>query len=97
MFKYAAILALAAESFIALKVIFILGLVLGIYGIAALLWVWALQFIPLNRAYPLMGLSFMIVPVGSWFFFGEKLNLAYGVGVLMIAGGIIVISQSMSS
>jgi len=97
LFKHAANLGRASGSLISLKFLLVLGVAVSLYGGATLLWVWALQFTQLSRTYPLMALSFVIVPVGSWYFFGKPITIGYGIGVLMLLGGLIVIGQSMNS
>jgi len=58
-----------------------------IYVGATLLWVMQLKAVPLNRAYPLFALAFVLVPLLSHWVFGERLTLPYLAGsVLIIAG-----------
>ncbi len=60
------------------------------YGVTTIAWVWVLQKIELGRAYPLMAIAFVLVPIGSYFVFGERFQTQYFVGVLMIIFGILV-------
>ena len=62
---------------------------LAIYGIATISWIWVLQFVPLNRAYPFMALSFVLVPAASRLFFAEAFGATYVVGVGLICVGVI--------
>lgn len=62
----------------------------ALYGTTTIAWVWVLQRIELGRAYPLMALAFVFVPIGSYLFLGEKFLPQYAVGVLMILVGIVV-------
>lgn len=62
----------------------------ALYGVTTIAWVWVLQKIDLGKAYPLMALAFVIVPIGSHFIFGEKFQTQYFVGVAMIIGGIVI-------
>jgi len=64
---------------------------LVLYGTATLLWILILQQVPLSAAYPFMALGFVLVPAASHFLFKEPLNLFYGLGVLLIIGGLGVI------
>ncbi len=64
----------------------IAGVVL--YAAATGLWVYLLKTVPLNIAYPFMGLAFVVVPVAAHFFVGEALGWQHLVGGLLIAGGI---------
>lgn len=65
---------------------------LAVYGACTLLWVYVLRDIELARAYPVISLSFLIVPLLSWAFLGEKFTLYSLAGALMILGGIYLIS-----
>ena len=65
---------------------------LVVYGAATLLWVWLLKVLPLNVAYPFVGLAFVIVPVAAAFFFHEALDWRHLAGGAMIAAGVAVAS-----
>ncbi|MFJ3484652.1 4-amino-4-deoxy-L-arabinose-phospho-UDP flippase [Pseudomonas sp. NPDC090202] len=62
----------------------------ALYGVTTLAWVWVLQKIELGKVYPLMALAFVLVPIGSYFIFGEKFQSQYFVGVAVIIAGIII-------
>ncbi len=59
-----------------------------LYASATLFWVYILRTVPLNKAYPLIALSFVIVPIISYFFLKETLSIRYGVGIIFILIGI---------
>src|SRR5690348_1755189 len=59
-----------------------------LYAAAAVLWVWLLTRISLSAAYPFVALSFVIVPVASWWFFGEHLGRRYWMGIGLIVAGV---------
>lgn len=61
---------------------------LFIYAAATVLWVFILSRVPLSRAMPFVALTFAIVPIVSVVALGEKLNLAYWIGVAVIAVGV---------
>jgi len=63
-----------------------------IYGLTTLFWMWLLRFIPLNQAYPFMALAFVIVPLLSSLFLGEKVDASYLVGVALIMSGLIIMN-----
>ena len=63
---------------------------LFIYGAATLLWVFTLSRVPLGRAMPFVALTFVTVPLIGTAFFGERLNLLYWLGVLIILVGVSV-------
>lgn len=62
----------------------------ALYGITTLAWVWVLQKIELGKVYPLMALAFVLVPIGSHFFFGERFQPQYFFGVAVIIAGILI-------
>ncbi|KOP54957.1 4-amino-4-deoxy-L-arabinose-phospho-UDP flippase [Pseudomonas tremae] len=62
----------------------------ALYGITTLAWVWVLQKIELGKVYPLMALAFVLVPIGSHFFFGERFQPQYFLGVAIIIIGILI-------
>jgi drug/metabolite transporter (DMT)-like permease len=66
------------------------GLVL--YGVTTLLWVYLLHELPLSRAYPFMALAFALVPLLSWFFFREGLDLRYGAGLALMLFGLYLVA-----
>lgn len=70
---------------------------LFIYGAATVLWVFTLSRVPLSRAMPFVALTFAIVPIVSVVALGEKLNLAYWIGVAIIAAGVYVTVAALRS
>lgn len=62
---------------------------LVIYACSTVVWVWQLQKIELNRAYPLMALSFVIVPLFSHLVLGEPSTWRYWVGVALVVAGVL--------
>jgi drug/metabolite transporter (DMT)-like permease len=65
---------------------------LAVYAAATLLWVWLLKSLPLNVAYPFVGLAFVIVPVLAAFMLGEALDWRHLGGGVLIAAGVAVAS-----
>ena len=71
--------------------LFILGFLL--YFAAALIWFRIIATEPLGIAYPmLVSLSFILVTAGTAFFLQEPISLRLLAGILLIIGGIILIS-----
>lgn len=94
LFKMSAIELHKAGSIFSVSVMIILGSAFALYGFTTIAWVWVLQKIELGKAYPLMALAFAIVPVGSYFFLGERFSHQYFIGVALIMAGIIVAVKS---
>ncbi|HET7174842.1 MAG TPA: 4-amino-4-deoxy-L-arabinose-phospho-UDP flippase [Gammaproteobacteria bacterium] len=59
-----------------------------IYVGATFLWVLQLRYVPLNRAYPLFALAFVLVPLLSKWVFDERLNIPYMLGSALILMGV---------
>jgi len=58
------------------------------------LWVWALRYVEISKAYPYFALGFVFVPLlGAWLF-GEVLTIRYGLGVLLIIAGVVMTGSS---
>lgn len=68
--------------------IFIVALI--IYGAATVLWVVVLSRVPLTVAYPLVALSYLIVPLLARLFLGEPLDWQTFAGALVIMFGIVL-------
>lgn len=90
LFKLSATSLQKSGSFFDLNTIFTLFSAFALYGITTIAWVWVLQKIELGKVYPLMALAFVLVPIGSHFFFGERFQPQYFVGVTIIITGIII-------
>jgi drug/metabolite transporter (DMT)-like permease len=71
--------------------IFVSAIVL--YGITTLVWIWVLQRSELGKIYPLMALAFILVPLSSYFIFGERFSTQYLVGIGLIATGIFLTAK----
>lgn len=83
------------------KIVFLLGLLLNPWIVsgflaaflASLCWMAAMTKFNLSHAYPFMGLSFVLVLLGSGIFFGEAVTPLKIAGTALIVFGIIVASQ----
>jgi len=62
--------------------------VMALYGVTSIGWVWILQKASLGKVYPFMALAFIFVPVGCHFIFGERFNIQYMLGVVLISCGV---------
>lgn len=63
---------------------------LVLYGASTILWVKILSSIPLNRAYPFVALSYVIVPVVGYLIFDELLTMRYLLGISLIIAGVVI-------
>jgi drug/metabolite transporter (DMT)-like permease len=94
MFKVSASSLQRAGTFFDLKTLMILGSAFALYGLTTIAWVWVLQKIELGKAYPLMALAFVLVPIGSHFILGERFQMQYFIGVMFIMFGIVLAVKS---
>ena len=58
------------------------------------LWVWALRYMELSKAYPYFALAFVFVPLMGVWVFGEALSLRYALGVALIIIGVVMTSYT---
>ncbi len=63
---------------------------IAIYAATTFLWVWILTHFTLSRSYPVTALTYVRVPLSGWFFFGETLDLKFGLGIVLICAGIVL-------
>jgi drug/metabolite transporter (DMT)-like permease len=90
LFKVSAVSLKRTGSFFSTSTFTTLASAFALYGVTSLAWIWALQHIELGRAYPLMALAFVLVPLGSHLFLNERFSHQYFVGVAIIIAGIII-------
>lgn len=63
-----------------------------LYGALSVMWVWVLTFTPLARAYPFVALAFAVTPLVAALAFSEPLSLRLVLGILVIAGGLVLVA-----
>lgn len=88
LFKQVAINYNKVGSILDISVIGVLAIAGVMYVASSGLWVWALRYAEISKAYPYFALGFVFVPLlGAWMF-GEVLTARYGIGVLLIVAGV---------
>ena len=77
-----------------LQPLLLLCLGLGAYALSMLCWMLALRHLPLNRLYPLLSLSYVLVWLAaiSLPMFGEAFRWSSFAGVLLIVFGLMCVS-----
>ena len=70
----------------------IAGLIL--YVTAMLIWLYVLKNVEVSYAYPFTALGFIVVMAISYFFLAEQVTLLRVAGIILIIGGIFLISKS---
>jgi drug/metabolite transporter (DMT)-like permease len=94
LFKLSAIALKDSGSFFDFKTGALLLSAFVWYGLTTIAWVWVLQKSDLGKIYPLMALAFLLVPLGSWVFLGERFSPQYFIGVALIVSGIVITVKS---
>lgn len=67
---------------------------LGVYGVATLLWIYALRQVPLSVAYLFVLAGAAIVPIVANLYFHEPLSLRFWIGFALILMGLYVASAA---
>ncbi len=67
----------------------------ALYAFTSVAWLWALKTYPLSRAYPVLALTFAIVPISAVFFFGEHLGARDYFGIALILVGVTLIAAPL--
>lgn len=70
---------------------------MALYGVVSIAWVLLLQGAELSKLYPIMALSFALVPIASAVVFGDRLSAQYAVGVVLIIVGVVLASTSTAA
>jgi undecaprenyl phosphate-alpha-L-ara4N flippase subunit ArnE len=66
----------------------------GCYTIGAGLWLLVLRFIPLSQAFPALGITFALIPLGSYYLLGERVVFSQWWGIATIVAGVILVVQT---
>jgi undecaprenyl phosphate-alpha-L-ara4N flippase subunit ArnE len=69
----------------------------GMYAPQQLCWMFTLTLLPLAIAAPLLGASYVTVPLASGLVFREKISKKRWLGILLIVCGIALISREIST
>ncbi|HLG97417.1 MAG TPA: EamA family transporter [Bryobacteraceae bacterium] len=72
--------------------LFLVAVVL--YALGFVVWLVVLSKLSLSYAYPLLALSYCLVPVLSVYFFGEQVPLTRWIGIAIICVGVGVVGLS---
>lgn len=61
---------------------------LGLYGVGAFFYIYALRKLPLSVAFPTVAASYVLVAFAGWAFFREALALPQWLGLGLILAGV---------
>jgi len=88
LFKISGNSLLHSGSFFNFKTLISFFLATLIYAATSLVWIWILQKVELVKIYPIMALAFVFVPILSYFFLDESLNVFMFIGAVVIGVGV---------
>lgn len=63
------------------------------YVLVTGLWLFVLRTIPLNQAFPALGLTFALVPLASHHFLKENIVFSQWLGIVIIVAGVVLVVQ----
>ncbi len=69
-------------------------LALPLYAVAFLMWLHALSKVPLSTAYPMLAITYAIVPILSLVFFGELIKQPQIIGIGLVLAGVVMIGRT---
>lgn len=90
LFKLSANAMNRTGSFFAFETLAVFAATMVLYGITSIGWVLILRRAELGKVYPIMALAFVLVPLASRIFFGERFAPSYFIGTALIMVGIVV-------
>jgi multidrug transporter EmrE-like cation transporter len=68
---------------------------LVLYAAALLMWLHVLSKVPLSTAYPILAITYVIVPLLSLFFFDEHIQQFQAIGICLVMIGIAMIGKAV--
>jgi multidrug transporter EmrE-like cation transporter len=86
-------LALNGDALKQIATTWLVWLGIGIFGLSAVLWIFALSRAKLSFAYPFAALGYVLIVAASIFYLHEHVPVLGWVGVGFIVVGILLISQ----
>ncbi len=67
---------------------------LTMYGLGAFVWLFVLSKIEVSTAYPFVGIGFIITMILGVFMLNESVSAVKIVGTLLVAAGVVLVSNS---
>ena len=59
-------------------------------------WLYVLRYIPLNIAYPLSRVVYILVPLGCWIFLGELISTLRWCGIALVVFGLALVVKPIA-
>ena len=67
---------------------------LAFYAVGSLFWLAVLSRLDLSLAYPMLALTYVLVPMTAWLFLGEQIPGERWLGIGVIIVGVLIISKT---
>jgi len=67
---------------------------LAFYGVGSVFWLAVLSRLDLSFAYPMLALTYVLVPLSAHLFLGEKVPPLRWVGIGVVIVGVVIISRT---
>ncbi|MDH4135342.1 MAG: EamA family transporter [Anaerolineae bacterium] len=67
---------------------------LAFYALGSLFWLAVLSRLDLSLAYPMLALTYVLVPVTAWLFLGEQVPGVRWLGIGVVIVGVLIISKT---
>jgi len=67
---------------------------LGFYGVSALLWLVVLSRLDLSYAYLMLASMYVLIPLVSWLFLGERIPPMRWVGMVVVVLGVVIVARN---
>lgn len=67
---------------------------LSCYVVSVLVWIIGLSRVDVTIAYPLLSLGYIISAIGAWYFLGEVMSVQRVVAIVVIIGGVALLTRS---
>jgi len=86
-----------AGTLLSMSVLFWMVCAFSLYIVASLGWLSMLRLMPLSAAYPFLALSYLLVPIGGYLLFNERLGWTDGAASFLIMAGVCVAAFGRTS
>ena len=64
------------------------------YAVSIGLWLLVLSRVEVSAAYPFLSVGYIIAAIAGYWLFGENLSLVRVLGIVLICGGVVLVSRS---
>jgi drug/metabolite transporter (DMT)-like permease len=90
----AASLARPMETLLSVFSVPLVWLGLACYGLSALFWLVILSRLDLSYAYLMLASMYVLIPLVSWLFLGERIPPMRWVGMVVVVLGVVIVARN---